>query len=635
MPDNYLDLNTVPERTQSGGEKAVVVLPNGEIAFIPWDVVSTQLNAHIDAIRGLVSGKLAYKTKAELDAVTPTADANGSYPLGVVWQDGQNNGEYGWGGAGWELNSYGYNQAIEQKLAEVRQAGITDRSGYQYAVIDAAGKILLALDQDNRLINGPLNSEISTLFQQVASAQGAASSAQQSADSAGDVATASKNQLTELLTDTYDRSGNLFAIIDSSGRELLRIDRDGKLSAAGKSFVEATASGQLKLQSGSLIFDDLTVSDRSGYIVAFTDNENRVLFGIGADGRVSISGAPDVAAMISKIIADIKTLDETVGSPEKYRDAITGNIQYTSAGPGITCWGDSMTAGATGGGTTISTVLRDLSGLDVHNSGVGGESSNTIVARSGAIPFPVRIADEETVKEIPASGPVKIQFDTFLGNAFAPLRQGNGGAGLPEGAAPPPGVRSGFAGTLNGVPGYMYFTGTGTTPGDYYFQRNDNGAAVPMDRPPYPYRTDWSETQRDKIWIIWIGQNGNSNEDVLHQVQWMIDHMTSLRKKYLIIPRPTSNDTDDATFQKLWGRNVVCIRAYLCHPIYDTDGTTIINSYGLADAGITPTAQDITDIENQKVPTSLRNDAVHFNSHGYSILARLCYERLIELKYIL
>ena len=612
------DNNDVKTQAYRGGEEALVLTPDNKLARVPFET--------------LRSDTINYQTKADMDAAG--APANGQ--MAKVWNDPteENNGEYGWNGAAWVATPYSYEGAAERRISEIRKAGLTERSGYQYAIIDENGKILFAIDKENKILNQYLNSALASLEQQTTANTQTAESAETAAQQAEQTANANDQKLKALITESYERSGNLFAIIDSEGRELLRIDRQGKLTAAGKSFVEATESGQLQLQSGSLIYDDQTVSERSGYIVAFTDTQNRVLFGIGADGRVSISGASDVAAMIGNIIDDIKRLDETVSSPEKYRDVITGNIQYTSAGPGITCWGDSMTAGAGGNGTTISTELRTLTGLDVHNAGVGGESSNTIVARSGAIPFPVRIADVEGVKEIPASGPVQIQFDTFLGNTFAPLRQGNGGAGLPDGATPPAGVRSGFAGTLNGVPGYMYFTGTGTEPGDYYFQRNEDGAAVPMDRPPYPYRTDFSETQRDRIWIIWIGQNGNSNEDVLMQVQWMIEHMTSLRKKYLVIPRPTSNDTDDASFQRLWGRNVVCIRAYLSQPIYDTDGTTIISSYGLADAGITPTAQDITDIQNGKVPTSLRIDAVHFNEHGYSILARLCYERLIELKYI-
>ena len=56
--------------------------------------------------------------------------------------------------------------------------------------------------------------------------------------------------------------------------------------------------------------------------------------------------------------------------------------------------------------------------------------------------------------------------------------------------------------------------------------------------------------------------------------------------------------------------------------------------YGLQDAGITPTAQDLIDISNGVVPSSLRADAVHFTADGYTILAQQVYNKLEQLGWL-
>lgn len=90
--------------------------------------------------------------------------------------------------------------------------------------------------------------------------------------------------------------------------------------------------------------------------------------------------------------------------------------------PGIVCWGDSLTAGAGGDGTTYPAVLQELiqknildtvdfsqvvnpkynnvlaqesytvQSIEVVNMGVGGENTITIMGRNGALPFVVKEA---------------------------------------------------------------------------------------------------------------------------------------------------------------------------------------------------------------------------------------------------
>lgn len=62
--------------------------------------------------------------------------------------------------------------------------------------------------------------------------------------------------------------------------------------------------------------------------------------------------------------------------------------QYTAANPkyvspGIACWGDSMTLGQYGNGTTYPNTLESLTGIPTYNLGVSGETSIQIVTREG------------------------------------------------------------------------------------------------------------------------------------------------------------------------------------------------------------------------------------------------------------
>ncbi len=85
------------------------------------------------------------------------------------------------------------------------------------------------------------------------------------------------------------------------------------------------------------------------------------------------------------------------------------------------------------------------------------------------------------------------------------------------------------------------------------------------------------------------------------------------------MPRPTSTDDIDLKFFSEFGNNIIPIRKYMIE-------------YGLDDAGLTPTEQDLIDINAGVVPTSLRADSVHFNSYGHKIIAEQVFKKLKELK---
>lgn len=300
--------------------------------------------------------------------------------------------------------------------------------------------------------------------------------------------------------------------------------------------------------------------------------------------------------------------DHTISILKSFIGSSSGNV--TEAGPAIICPGDSLTAGAQGNGTTYPGVLQSLlssSGYQnqVANGGVGGETSVTICARFGANPFMVL----PRLGMIPASGSCDVDLIDINGQPTRPMLQGSTSSDI-------------WTGSLNGVVGYLQIVkpngGQTWDPANYYtFTRLTAGSAVVCNRPT-PFRTTYSESKRGDIQVIWIGQNGPSNERAIADARALFNHGTAVKRKALFISKPSSTDAEDSAWHDAFGRNFIAIRKYLVE-------------YGLADAGITPTAQDLIDISNGVVPTSLRGDSVHLNAAGYTIVGQQVFKRLVEL----
>lgn len=72
------------------------------------DSLSKAIKGKFDAIQAMVQGRKSFETLTELNAFTPTADADGYYPLAEVWNDPtlENNGFYGWSAGAWTVSAY-------------------------------------------------------------------------------------------------------------------------------------------------------------------------------------------------------------------------------------------------------------------------------------------------------------------------------------------------------------------------------------------------------------------------------------------------------------------------------------------------------------------------------------------------
>lgn len=333
-------------------------------------------------------------------------------------------------------------------------------------------------------------------------------------------------------------------------------------------------------------------------------NQQLSWFGVGKDG--------EIPAYTQKCILDLIDSSDFSFVPSFVKSTYQTPTKKVISGPDIVCWGDSMTAGAGGNGTTYPGVLKTLmqnagSTANTYNMGVGGETSPTICARQGGNPFLINV----TGGIIPASTtPVTVTLEQINGETVRPLLQGS---------TTWTGVLDGIAGVLNLVE--PSGSSASWQADNYYtFARTAAGTQITIDRPK-PFYLDVAAPRLGDIHIIWIGQNGPSTARAISDAKAIIQRMQALDKRYLVISKPTSTDADDSLFFAEFGRRFVAARKYLVQ-------------YGLQDAGITPTAQDNTDIANGIVPTSLRADAVHWTAQGYTILANLLFNRIKELGWI-
>ncbi|MBV6552318.1 hypothetical protein KTN00_15035 [Acinetobacter soli] len=341
-------------------------------------------------------------------------------------------------------------------------------------------------------------------------------------------------------------------------------------------------------------------------------------------GQMSCIGVNNDGTPHQHMIDEIKkALDfSDITSASSIKSTYQDTLIKAVSGPDIVCWGDSMTAMTTSYVAHLQTLLTNSgSTATVHNAGVSGEKSTEICARQGGNPLIVRV----TGGVIPANTTaVTITFNHMYSQFPKVLYQG-AGTGAGTGTGQNVAIRY-FEGELAGVKGRINLVqpnGISQYPNnaDYYtFTRLVAGSEVTANR-PLPFYTDFAKARRGDIAIIWAGQNGEATERTINDVKAMIQYLSTVDKRYLIISKPQSTGSDDFAFYTAFGRRFIAARDYMVE-------------FGLADAGITPTTQDTTDISNGVVPTSLRVDSVHWTSDAQKAFAKVVFNRLKEFGWV-
>ena len=320
------------------------------------------------------------------------------------------------------------------------------------------------------------------------------------------------------------------------------------------------------------------------------------------------------------------SLEQLKSGAEKAEERLNGqearikNLEKPTVLTGIVCWGDSLTAG--GGWTS---TLQKLSGIPVYNGGTGGENARTIAARQGA---DVMLVNNITIPA--ACEPVTIAVRktdsgilTEEGYKVTPLLQGGAHVNPVK---------------IGEVEGTLRWTGTNyaDTNGIWTFTRSAAGEAVTIKRPT-AVRTafDRLHNQPSEVMILFIGQNGGYADltDLIRMHQQMISHFKG--KEYLVLGLSSGTESQRAEYEKqmkqAFGRRFVSLREYLAHPVYDTDGKTVISCYGLDDAGFDPTDADIERIKQGQVPQTLLADSVHYTAATKTVIGTMLYKKMIEL----
>lgn len=325
--------------------------------------------------------------------------------------------------------------------------------------------------------------------------------------------------------------------------------------------------------------------DVTGYERVWVDEADRVILGVRPDGRVHIP-------------------------------ALESQLDPPGMAPAVALLGHSMLAGAS------SAIIAAIPEATVTGLAVGGEGSATIAARQGGQPHTLLPVGGS----IPASGPVQVT-----------IRDASGG---PTGSRPMlqgPTSYQGWLVLLDGtrLPGTFAINRAGASPSfpdsTWSFARTTAGSAVPLAR-PVPFYYDQAEAARSAILVSWSGRNSLTAPDqVVADTEAMILHQTSGR--WLVLGECTGDGETTGTvthgnvatvnerLRSIAGRRFIDVRRYLI-------------DYGLADAGITPTSQDTTDIAGDTVPASLRTDSIHLTAAGSAIVAQLIRRRLLEMGWI-
>ena len=200
---------------------------------------------------------------------------------------------------------------------------------------------------------------------------------------------------------------------------------------------------------------------------------------------------------------------------------------------------------------------------------------------------------------------------------------------------------------VNGVECTLKWTGSNysDTTGTWTIKRNVSGDDIVINRPTI-IRTAYDRLYNNPyLMIIFIGQNKGYDDDLdvlVRQHRSIIEHANA---KHVIVLGLSSGDAVsrkpyEERMKKEFGRYFISLREYLAHPIYDTDGSTIVSCYGIDDQGLTAdtaysyggnTYNSLEEIAKGKVPHQILMDGLHFSSGTRTVIGNLIYKRCKEL----
>lgn len=606
------------------GNKSLASL---DARFAPLDSVPTVYQSYVASL--VVTNSNLAALAAESGYVWTVVDQNGRIALGIKPDGTLYAPKY-------SVTGISVSQLASDVLARLTAGNVgsqlqlmpDEQSAYPFAIVDQSGRIALAIDASGHV------QAITTI------SDGAITLAK--------LATAVQNVLPQALG---EESGSVFALVDSIGRAALTVAKDGTISIAKFSLPDGSVA-YAKLAPAVTALLPQSLGIESGYAFAVVDQSGHVAFGVDAAGalvarNLSIQDMTSTPAVNADYVVEsfvdgsgkrqLRSIDRltsqvivltTAGNnfdprltddnevlyrsdasglvTSVYRPAV-GGVEYPVTprlSDGIGCWGDSLTAGAGGSGGGYPTVLASLLGASTYNGGIGGQTSIQIAARQGGAPALVTVSGNT----IPTSGPVAVT--AISTNLVA-------NSGNPAGS---------ITGTLAGVAGTLTSDGSAA----FTFTRASGGSAVTCP-PNTPFVATNGLGHQAHMQILWLGRNNySSGTQVQSDIASCVTYLKTLQKHFLVLSVLNSSGeiSGSSNYNQVAALNTALSTAYGGRYI---DIRAYLIQHGLSDAGITPTSQDVLDIANDVIPTSLRVDSTHLTQAGYVVVAQQVASKISAL----
>ncbi|UWD52258.1 MAG: GDSL-like Lipase/Acylhydrolase family protein [Bacteriophage sp.] len=275
-------------------------------------------------------------------------------------------------------------------------------------------------------------------------------------------------------------------------------------------------------------------------------------------------------------------------------DAVNSN-EYTTD---LCFWGDSLTAGAGGSGTSYPNVCASELGItSFKNCGVGGENANTIACRQGGDSL---ILKPGNVSEYSLS-----ELKDIYGTQCNPLRQGSGSNS----------VNPIY---INGVKCTLSISQTSTTDPNAKYTITGYNDKLLAETPVKFAGCDI----KSKITVIFVGQNGPGLAERLSIIDSMI---SKINDKYIVMGlssgSTTSRSDEESQMLSKYG-------------VHYFNTRNMLSKYGMSIMNLTPTTSDVNEMSKGEVPSSLRSDSVHLNANGYTALGKMLAQKIRACGYV-
>ena len=351
--------------------------------------------------------------------------------------------------------------------------------------------------------------------------------------------------------------------------------------------------------------------------------------------------AKQSAVMVSKDVNSNLDCNQTLSlSTDATGSDTSGNgivtLNDITTGKKIACWGDSITYGLGGQENTFiksdngvidasdwsyPDTLKYYTGLDVYNLGVCGETSYDIALRQGGIKM--YVGKQVTVKQ-----GVRAQINIVDEYGSQVMLENFNGYETDNDEPANVVYINDTPFQLEADNGKLYISVYG-----------DSSNKIIKIKKGTQVVTKAAHDISGDVLVIQMGSNGgwDDYDELIQQYKAMIDN--SGTECYIIIGDTDNPDesvdsayyTDssevgiddtlwEAALREAFGEHFINMRVYMIENALST-------------AGLEPTQEDIDNIDDGRVPESLKHDFTHLNSYGYYAVGVAVYNKGIELGY--